>query len=276
LSVIEISTLSQVFFLALVMRLFFVLALFSLAVANLLKSFSLEMTSKCTGSETHAFDKIYAKGEWGPPLVSDPRYYYTYGFVQNLTRVSSSGWGSNVGPATQASLAFLSSVINEFRVTSMIDVPCGDMNWQTQSWELDSIEHFAGLDITKSVIELNQLKFRFHSNKRFAVHDLACPLPRFRRLHATMSEPFELVHVRDVIQHMPLSKGVAAIANVRASGARLLVATTFPASSNVDIQEGGFYHNNLDAAPFTLPKPVKCVETHRELEPDLTCLYVLK
>jgi hypothetical protein len=141
---------------------------------------------------------------------------------------------------------------------------------------LDSIEHVAGLDITKSVIELNQLKFRFHSNKRFAVHDLACPLPRFRRLHATMSEPFELVHVRDVIQHMPLSKGVAAIANVRASGARLLVATTFPASSNVDIQEGGFYHNNLDAAPFTLPKPVKCVETHRELEPDLTCLYVLK
>ena len=87
-----------------------------------------------------------------------------------------------------------------------------------------------------------------------------------------------------MIQHMPAGKGLQALRHIVNSGARYLVATTFPVSSLPDQghyeNKGasgwfGFYLNDLSAPPFLFPPALRCVATHPELEPDLTCLYVM-
>lgn len=86
----------------------------------------------------------------------------------------------------------------------------------------------------------------------------------------------DLVHVRDVIQHMTLQQGVAYFCNVFQSGARVLIATTFPAqTSNPDVPEGSYYKNNLFLEPFSFPRG-KCVPTHPTVEDDDTCVFDLK
>jgi hypothetical protein len=70
---------------------------------------------------------------------------------------SRSGGGSNLGVATATSLRFLADVIREFNVSSMIDAPCGDFNWQNHAWEVDSISAYLGLDIAASVVHQNNL-----------------------------------------------------------------------------------------------------------------------
>jgi hypothetical protein len=85
--------------------------------------------------------------------------------------------------------------------------------------------------------------------------------------------PFDLVHARDVFQHMPLERAAEAARHIKESRCRFVVATTWPKSMNERIPEGSFYFNNMDEYPFNFPKPVKCVRTHPHLEEDLTCLY---
>jgi hypothetical protein len=243
-----------------------------------MKRFSLD--SECTEqSNEDAFKRIYDNAIWGQSIaLQSPAYFYTYGQLNRLSRKSSSGPGSDIGPATAKSLEFLSEVIRERNVTSIMDIPCGDANWQFQSWEMDSLDVYAGLDVVRQVIRLNQEKFWFHSNKQFAFWDLVtCPLPRFRALGSNRAQPFDLIHVRDVIQHLPLSKAINAIDNVRRSGARWLISTSYPANTQTngavgEIRDGDWQPVNLHAAPFNLT-PVKCVETHPHIEPDLTCLY---
>jgi len=240
---------------------------------------------------------------------SDPRYYYT----SPLSRLSGSGTGSNLGIATSVSVMFLASVIADFKVETMIDAPCGDANWQFQAWEVDSIRAFVGLDIVHAVIDLNARRYAFHSNKIFSHWDFSrCPLPRIRWLArrdarddaearpAVTGPPVavDLVHMRDVLQHLRSSSALRALHNVMSSGARLLVATTFPSdrgagkgaaanatsplgagrrlqANNRKILEGNFFAADLLRSPFNLPRPLRCEPTHPHLEADLTCVWRL-
>ena len=254
------------------MLLFFLSISSSLALSG--KHFSLEGQCDVAGS---VFERIYIQGAWGATLAKSSAYYYTYGKIERLSRQSSSGPGSQIGENTQTSLEFLSQLIRELNVTSFLDVPCGDTNWQFQSWEIDSLPIYVGLDITRSVVQLNKEKFSFHSNKIFALWDFAtCPLPKFRSRFAR-SQIFDMIHVRDVIQHMPLKKAAAAIDNIVNSGIKYLVASTYANGDNREnIEEGSWYPANLAREPFHLPSPVRCVETHPKHEADVTCLYILK
>ena len=164
----------------------------------------------------------------------------------------------------------------------MMDAPCGDANWQFDAWETDGLlRAYVGLDAVRPVVELDARRFCHHSNKRFVPWDLtACGnLPKLvlpvldGKGNASETVPVDMVHVRDVIQHMPLAKGLAALRNVARSEAKYLVATTFPRSTNRDIKEGDMYQNNLCAEPFNLPQPRHCTPTHPEHESDDTCLW---
>lgn len=72
-----------------------------------------------------------------------------------------------------------------------------------------------------------------------------CTLPHFINGTANKEEVFDLVHVRDVIQHLTLNQGLKYYCNVFLSGARILVTTSYKAKVNIDIQEGGYYDNNV-------------------------------
>merc|ERR1711920_870159 len=124
-------------------------------------------------------------------------------------------------------------VIQQYKVRTMQDVPCGDANWQMSSWEVDSLQLYVGLDVAKSAIELDSRRYAHHSNKVFAAWDFAtCALPKIIASGSSDEKAFDLVHVRDVIQHMPVKNGIAALCNVVRSGIRLFVGTTFPAGNN--------------------------------------------
>ena len=101
------------------------------------------------------------------------------------------------------------------------------------------------------------------------------PLPKFRNASNGAEQPFDLVHVRDVIQHMNLSQGVQYMCNVLKSGAKVLITTTFPIGFNVDSAEWEGYPNDLSSEPFSFPASDDCIPTHPDLEGDLTCAYDL-
>jgi hypothetical protein len=217
---------------------------------------------------------------WGGKR-KEPSDYYENGQYPPIKRYSSSGSGSNLGFAVNASLEILRRAIQSYNISSMIDLPCGDVNWIFDSWETDSLEVYIGLDIVSPIIHLNQQRYRHHSNKIFATWDGSlCTLPKYS-LHVDIKDkpdflPVEMVHCRDILQHMSLSDSMSLLCHVMTSGARILITTTFPSGVNKNISYGGYYRNNLDHPPFSLPRnESNCVITHPKLEPDMTCIYHL-
>jgi len=233
---------------------------------------------RCTSSSRGQFDAIYASGRWGTPLGLPSEYYGNAHWPPQLSRKkSASGVGSALGKATEISLEFIVNVTRRFGATSLLDIPCGDVNWIFDSYETDTLPIYVGLDITKAVLELNTQRFVHHSNKKFMFWDATeCPLPRFRNVTNGAEQPFDIVHVRDVIQHLTLDQGVKYFCNVFKSGAKVLITTTFPESGeNVNIKEGEFYYNDLSREPFSFPTSDNCFPTHPNEEGDSTCAYDL-
>jgi len=227
----------------------------------------------CPNVASSRFDQIYKGGGWGAKMqtVQD---FYSNAMWPPKARNSASGRGSNLGYGTMASLQILRSAIREHNVKTIIDLPCGDTNWIFDSWETDSLELYIGLDIVKPVIDLNSKRLAFHSNKLFRHWDGAiCPLPKFRKDHSLHS--VDLVHSRDVLQHLSHPNAIQFLCNVFKHGARLFVTTTFPGGTNKLIKEGSFFHNDLTKSPFDLPNVTDCVPSHPKFEPDLTCVYDL-
>jgi len=237
-----------------------------------LKAFQVQPRSCATDMNAAAvFSHIYSSARWGIG-PGTPEYYYT----RSMDRPSASGHGSDLGSATLASARFLAAAIRQFNISTVVDVPCGDANWQFRTWEMDSLSAYVGLDIVPSIISLNRRRYAHHSNKRFLVWDLAdCSIPRIQ-LGAGSKTVADLVNVRDVLQHMPRSRVEAATRNILASGTRLVVATTYPNqrhSAEGSISEGGWIPYDLNE--FGFPKPSRCIPTHPRIETDLTCLYDL-
>ena len=179
-----------------------------------------------------SFEKVYDSGFWqSKGTASDfkklgSQFYYhdTHQAVngrQCLTfRQSLSGTGSNKGVASSRSLKYLAKAVIENKITSVLDAPCGDANWQFDDFATDSLPVYLGMDIVQSVIKNDNERFCHHANKRFLQWDVAlCSLPKWSTAQ-TSRMPFELVHMRDVIQHILLESGCSALQNVVTSGVR--------------------------------------------------------
>jgi hypothetical protein len=229
-------------------------------------------------SKTSAFDKVYNTAAWGSP-VQKASDFYSDAVWPPKERKSASGHGSDLGYATQVSMQVLQGAIRQFDVRTMIDVPCGDANWIFDSLETDTLELYIGLDIVKRVVEATAARLAHHSNKIFRHWDGAkCPLPKI--VHGTVERSADLVHARDVLQHLKLEQGMQFLCHVFQSGARVFVTTTFPGNvKNKAIREGDFYMNDLTTKPFNLPPEdditVTCTPTHPAIELDHTCVYDL-
>jgi hypothetical protein len=230
-------------------------------------------------SKTSAFDKIYDKAEWGGPVQNASDFYSDAAWPPKK-RGSASGPGSDLGYATQVSMQVLQGAIRRYNIRTMIDVPCGDANWIFDSLETDTMELYIGLDIVKRLVEVNAARLAHHSNKIFRHWDGAkCPFPKI--VQGTVERAVDLVHARDVLQHLPLPQGIQFLCHVFQSGARVFVTTSFLGSkTNKAIHEGDFFHNDLTGAPFNLPAPkdntiVTCTLTHPTMERDHTCVYDL-
>ena len=157
---------------------------------------------------------------------------------------SRSGLGSE-RDATSDLRAALPAFLAHHKAQSLLDIPCGDFNWLST---LDLRLPYTGADIVPAIVEANERTFGGPGSGR-----------RFLRLDLTRDPlPYaDVVLCRDCLVHLSFANIAHALANVRRSGARYLLTTTFlDHQENVDIEDGDWRILNLQRAPFNLPAPV--------------------
>ena len=171
------------------------------------------------------FEKIFQTNLWG---AADSR----------------SGLGSELD-ATADLRAALPHFLQVHQAESLLDIPCGDFNWMsTLGLQLP----YTGADIVVAIVEANERKFGGPGSSR-----------RFVRLDLTRDRlpQADVVLCRDCLVHLSYANIFRAFANVRRSGARYLLTTTFlDHHENADIEDGDWRILNLEKAPFNLPPPV--------------------
>ena len=168
---------------------------------------------------------------------------------------SRSGQGSSLA-ATEALRANLGTLLQELKVRSVLDVPCGDFHW-FQHVELGDIA-YTGADVVGEMVAENTRRY-------------ARPGRRFLHADATQ-QPLptaDLVFCRDLFVHLPYSAIWQVLANLKASKSTYLLTTTFPdRTANANIITGMWRPLNLERAPFHFPPPLRLLE-EQTFGPDL-------
>ena len=190
------------------------------------------------------FHRIFAARDWP---ADDPSYH----------GLKVSGPGSILRNA-QNMIAVMHSVISRVKTylgksaVSVFDIACGDMQWMPYMLDARTDVVYTGADIVPDIIAHHRKKFTRLKNAAFIEHDVvSIPLNR----------SYDIILVRDVLQHLWMSDAMMALKRLSDSGSRFLLATTFPdivENTEVDREALGgrksFY--NLERSPFSLESPV--------------------
>ncbi len=150
-----------------------------------------------------------------------------------------SGRGSELASAENAINA-IGQIIKDYRISSIIDLACGDFNWMKQV-DLGNSQYL-GVDIVDSLIDQN---YQYKSD-----------LIQFKKLNMVRDQipKKELVIVRDVWVHMPFEDIHQTVRNIKASGSKYLLCTHFEDYTfNFNIPTGKWRPLNLKRKPFYFP-----------------------
>jgi len=173
------------------------------------------------------FSRIYARNAWG-------------------SQESVSGDGSTLRE-TRVIRQVLPQLIERYGIQSLLDIPCGDCNW-VRTIDFGGRAYF-GADIVPELVRQNAAAYA-RDDRRFLHLDIV------RDALPTA----DLVLCRDCMIHLSNGDVLAALRNVRRSGARYLLATTYTARpTNPDIVTGDWRAINLQAPPFTLGEPLELI-----------------
>jgi SAM-dependent methyltransferase len=154
-------------------------------------------------------------------------------YRENLWNGVESRSGPGSGPvATRRVALALRSLVDNGEIASVLDVGCGDGYW------MPDLPGYVGYDASREAIRMSR---RRHPDRRYT--------------NVWPTGTFDLVICRDVMQHLPLADGVELLARIRATGSRLLLASTYVGGDNIDIAPGEAYSPDLTAEPFGLPEP---------------------
>jgi 2-polyprenyl-3-methyl-5-hydroxy-6-metoxy-1,4-benzoquinol methylase len=136
----------------------------------------------------------------------------------------------------------LRSIIDQYHITCLLDIPCGDWYWM-QHTDLSGVA-YTGADIVEKIIEENQ---------QYAGENVAF---EFLDLLESDLPQNDLIFCRDCLVHFSYQDVKKALQNLVDSGSKYLLTTTFPGRKNYDIVTGNWRPIDLEAAPFDLPKPL--------------------
>lgn len=159
---------------------------------------------------------------------------------------SVSGGGSDLFQ-TRVVRETLPSVLRDFSVHSMLDIPCGDFNWMRHVG-LESID-YTGADIVADLIRRNGQQHQ-------------APNVHFCRLNLVEDKlpKVDLVFCRDCLVHLSFKDIFMALHNICDSGSTYLLTTTFTGrQQNSDILTGRGRPLNLELPPFSLPPPLLAI-----------------
>ena len=156
---------------------------------------------------------------------------------------SKSGPGSNLKQTIEIR-RILPEVFNKFHIKRVLDLPCGDFNWMKEV-DLNGTKYW-GADIVTDVVGHNTKSYS-SANRKFAWADIT----------STRLGEFDLVFCRDCMVHLSDDDVKKAIYNIKKSGSKYLMTTTFTDRTNRDIETGGWRPINLQDLPFQFPSPLK-------------------
>jgi len=184
----------------------------------------------------------------------------------NENNVSKSGSGSDL-EQTKEIIEKLPQLIKKYNVTSILDVPCGDFYWMRHI-DLTGIDYTGG-DIVGKIIEGNSKMFTA-DNIRFREIDVVNDnLPRT-----------DLIICRDLLVHLKTSQITDAIKNIKKSGSKYLLTTSFKKTTkNIDNGTIGFWRPiNLELPPFNMTAPIdeifeNCTEADGKYNDKYLLLY---
>lgn len=154
---------------------------------------------------------------------------------------------------TKSVRAWLPRIFRELQVKSILDAPCGDFNWMSNT-DLSGID-YCGADYDAEHLAVSAGRSSVASfapkSKRFIELDITYdPLPRA-----------DLILCREFLQHLPNERVRQTLRNFRDSGCRWLLATSHDNAVNSDIALAGrFRPLNLREPPFNLPGARRSVE----------------
>jgi hypothetical protein len=179
------------------------------------------------------FGRVYQTNFWGNP---DSR----------------SGAGSDLIQTAEIRKR-IPEIVADLGARTMLDIPCGDFHWMK---EVELNVEYIGADIVEELMRRNQKLFSTPL-RRFIVCDITKgPVPIV-----------DLVLCRDLLVHLSYQDAFAALRNMRLSGSKYLLTTTFTERShNFDIPTTGKWRPlNLKLAPFKFGEPLllvneKCTE----------------
>lgn len=174
------------------------------------------------GSRNEVFSWIYKTNKWG-------------------CAESRSGKGSDLIQSERLRDG-LPELLRKLNVSSILDLPCGDLNWMKQ---LDlSPYQYIGADIVGDLIEKNR---RAYSDFQFEVLDVCSdPLPAA-----------DFMLSRDLLVHLCFADINLAVENIRASSIRFLACTTFTeVHHNKDKLTGNHRMLNMLEPPFSWGEPL--------------------
>ena len=172
------------------------------------------------------FLKIYQENAWGD-------------------RSSVSGPGSSL-EATAELRRTLPGLLAELGVKSLLDIPCGDLEW-IKHVPL-RIEKYIGADIVEPLIEKNRIQYPDFGEFRH-LDLLTDPLPSV-----------DAILCRDCFIHLSNRDVIKALANIARTDAQYLITTTFPdLTANQDTVTPYWRALNLQLAPYNLPPPLRIV-----------------
>ena len=196
-------------------------------------------------------------------FVDDRKSFADLNLAQRFRRIHDTNmWGaaastSGLGSEMDATIVLRAELPRLFRklgVTSLLDAPCGDAGWINKA---DLGVRLAGVDIVPTLIAGLQARAAAGEIKgEYHLADITrdC-LPRC-----------DAILCRDALVHLSFANIERALANFRSSGARWLIATTFPEwQTNADCEDGDWRAMNFERAPFDWGQPVELIN---EANPD--------
>jgi len=159
---------------------------------------------------------------------------------------SRSGIGSDL-KSTEHIQEELPKLFKELKISSILDIPCGDFWWLK---EVDlSFLFYTGADIVEDIIKNNSENYS--NEKRI-----------FLKLDITKDflPTSNLIFCRDIFIHLSFSDIKKAIKNIKNSSSKYLLTNSYDnIMINHDISTGGWRPINLMLPPFTFPRPIRSI-----------------
>jgi hypothetical protein len=160
---------------------------------------------------------------------------------------SLSGPGSRKdNPMVVSAIQALDAVLDQFPIASVADIPCGDFNFLGPVFERHPLVHYTGYDIVSGLIDANRAKFPSFA---FEVLDIVSDVP----------PRVDLIFTKELLIHLPNHYVMAALRNMKASGATYLMASNSPGVVNEELEHNSLgYARPIDlmAVPYSFPQPL--------------------